>query len=329
MSKVATGGIPELTLSTGAATDTGRLRDRNEDRYFLDAVCGVFLVADGVGGQAAGELAAQIAVETIRECLAMPDAQPQSGTDHRLSCSVVPRPPAAGPRKPADERVRTAITEANNRIFERARDDAGLAGMACVLTLALVEDGRVTIGHVGDSRLYLIWNGAIRKLTSDHSPVGEDEDSGELTEAEAMLHPRRNEVFRDVGSRWRQAGDREFIEIRECRFRPDAALLLCSDGLTDQLTAAQVQDIVERYDGDARGTAANLVEAANEAGGKDNITALFIAGPDFRQRSGATRPRLSTTRLRRPARVFTGRMAFLTYGLLLGMLLWAVLRTRG
>ena len=299
--------MPALTLSTGAATDTGLLRDRNEDRYFLDAGRGVFLVADGVGGQAAGELAAQIAVEAIRECLTVP-------------------PPAPGPQA---VRVRTAITEANNRIFQRARDDAGLAGMACVLTLALLEDGRVTIGHVGDSRLYLIWNGAIRKLTSDHSPVGEDEDSGELTEAEAMLHPRRNEVFRDVGSRLRAAADREFIEIRECRFRPDAALLLCSDGLTDQLTAAQVQGIVERYDGDAARTAASLVEAANEAGGKDNTTALFIAGPDFRQRSGATRPRLSSTRLRRPARVLTGRMAFLTYGLLLGMLLWAVLRTRG
>jgi len=295
--------MPGLTLSTGAATDTGLLRDRNEDRYFLDAERGVFLVADGVGGQAAGELAAQIAVEAIRESLATADA-------------------------PAGVRVRAAITEANNRIYQRAEDHADLAGMACVLTLALVEDGRVTIGHVGDSRLYLIWNGAIRKLTSDHSPVGEDEDSGELTEEEAMLHPRRNEVFRDVGSRLREPGDREFIEIRECRFRPDAALLLCSDGLTDQLTTAQVRDIVERYDGDAARTAASLVEAANEAGGKDNITALLVAGPDFCNRSGATRPRFATTRLRRPARVLTGRMAFLTYGLLLGMLLWAVLRSR-
>jgi serine/threonine protein phosphatase PrpC len=296
--------MPELTLSTGAATDTGLLREHNEDRYYLDPERGIFLVADGVGGQTAGELAAQIAVETVRECLAESTA-------------------------PADDRVRNAITQANNRIFQRAQDDADLAGMACVLTLALVEDGRVTIGHVGDSRLYLIWNGAIRKLTSDHSPVGEGEDAGELTEAEAMLHPRRNEVFRDVGSRLREPGDREFIEIRECRFRSDAALLLCSDGLTDQLTAAQVRDIVERYDGDAARTAASLVEAANEAGGKDNITALFVAGPRFCNRSGATRPRFSTTRFRRPARHLTGRMAFLTYGMLLGMLLWAVLRSRG
>lgn len=296
--------MPEPTLSSGAATDTGMLRDRNEDRYFLDPARGIFLVADGVGGQAAGELAAQIAVDAVRQCLAGTSSSPE-------------------------ERVRNAITEANNRIFQRAQDDAALAGMACVLTLALVEDGRVTIGHVGDSRLYLIWNGAIRKLTSDHSPVGEGEDSGELSEAEAMLHPRRNEVFRDVGSRLREPGDREFIEIRGCRFRSDAALLLCSDGLTDQLTAAQVREIVEGYDGDAARTAASLVAAANEAGGRDNITALLVAGPEFSHRSGATRPRFSTTRLRRPARLLTGRLAFLTYGLLLGMLLWAALRVRG
>jgi serine/threonine protein phosphatase PrpC len=299
------------TLSTGAATDTGLLRDRNEDRYFLDPGHGVFLVVDGVGGQAAGELAAQTAVEAIGESLSADSA--------------------AG-KAPVVDRIRAAIAHANNRIFELARHNTELIGMACVLTLAVVEDGRITIGHVGDSRLYLIWKGALRKLTSDHSPVGEGEDSGELTEAEAMLHPRRNEVFRDVGSRLREPADREFIEIRQCRFHPDAAILLCSDGLTDQLTSAQVRDIVERYDGDAARTAATLVEAANQAGGKDNTTALFVAGPEFRSRSGATRPRFATTRgfsTSRPARMLAGRLAFLTYGLLLGMLLWAVLRARG
>jgi serine/threonine protein phosphatase PrpC len=293
-------------LSTGAATDTGLLRDRNEDRYFLDPEHGVFLVVDGVGGQAAGELAAQTAVEAIRESLG-----------DRPGCLS------------HEDRIRAAIAHANNRIFELAQHNTGLVGMACVLTLAVVADGRITVGHVGDSRLYLFWKGALRKLTCDHSPVGEGEDSGELTEAEAMLHPRRNEVFRDVGSRLRDPADREFIEIRECRFRPDAAILLCSDGLTDQLTSAQVRDIVERYDGDAARTAASLVEAANQAGGTDNTTALFVAGPEFRSRTGATRPRFSTTRSLSTARILGGRMAFLTYGLLLGMLLWAVLRARG
>ena len=202
--------------------------------------------------------------------------------------------------------------------------------MACVLTVAVVENGEVTIGHVGDSRLYLIWRGAIRKLTSDHSPVGEEEDAGEIAEEQAMLHPRRNEVFREVGSEWRAADDEGFIEIRRCPFRPDAALLLCSDGLTDLLTAAQVREIVERYDGDPASVAADLVEAANHAGGSDNVTALFVAGPQFHgapaRSSAPTRPRVPATRAHSAPSRFTGRLAFLAYGLMIGMLLWAVLR---
>ena len=287
-------------MNCGAATDTGLVRERNEDRYWVDPERGVFLVVDGLGGQAAGELAAQTAVEAIRECAL-----------------------------DGEEGVRQAIAGANNRIYELAAARPELRGMACVLTLAVVKDGDVLIGHVGDSRLYLIWKGAIRKLTRDHSPVGEGEDSGELTETEAMMHPRRHEVFRDVGSRPRQPGDSEFIDIRRCRFRPDAALLLCSDGLTDQLTAGELREIVERYEGDPSRVASDLVDAANDAGGRDNITALFIAGSEFRGRGGATRPRRATTRLRRPSRLFTGRAAFLAYGILIGMLLWAAMRLRG
>jgi len=295
-----------MTPVAAAATDTGLLRDRNEDRYWIDAARGVFLVVDGLGGRAAGEFAAQTAVEAIRESMSRPDA-----TEGRTAVA----------------RVKTAIAAANNRIYRLAQQDRGLAGMACVLTLALLEDGLITIGHVGDSRLYLIWNGAIRKLTSDHSPVGEEEDAGSLSEEEAMLHPQRNEVFRDVGSRLRQADDRDFIEIRHCPFRPDAALLLCSDGLTDHLTAAGIRAIAERYDGDPALVAAQLVEAANQAGGKDNITALFVAGPKFRGPDGATRPRLATTRQRPRSGPFSSRLAFLTYGVLLGILLWVVLRS--
>jgi len=269
----------------------------------MDAAHGIYLVVDGVGGQAAGAVAAETAVEAIRESIGAPGAP--------------------------EERVRRAIACANQRIYERAQRDEACRGMACVLTLAVVEAGEITVGHVGDSRLYLIWKGSIRKLTCDHSPVGEDEDAGALSETEAMMHPRRNEVFRDVGSRPRSANDSDFIEIRRCRFHADAAILLCSDGLTDHLTAAQVREIVERYDGDAAQVAGALIEAANAAGGRDNITALFAAGPEFRTRSGATRPRFGTTRIRLGRDIFSGRAAFLVYGLLLGLLVWAVMRFRG
>lgn len=288
-----------MSWQSAAATDTGLVRERNEDRYWIDAERGVFLVVDGLGGHAAGELAAQTAVDAIRETVS------REGTP--------------------EQRVRRAIGEANNRIFELAQGRSERKGMACVLTLAVVEGGQVTIGHVGDSRLYLIWEGAIRKMTSDHSPVGEGEDAGEYTEIEAMRHPRRNEVFRDVGSRRRSADDDGFIEVRTCRFRGDAAILLCSDGLTDALTSAQVREIVERYDGDAAAVAAELVEAANAAGGADNVTALLVAGPEFRGSTRATRPRAGMTRFR-GRRLLRGRPALLIYGLLLGMVVWAIAR---
>jgi serine/threonine protein phosphatase PrpC len=293
---------------SAAATDTGLLRDHNEDRYWIDAERGVFLVVDGVGGHAAGELAAQTAVETIRESIAGSTARPTA---------------------PSERRVREAIAAANNRIFELAGRNGATKGMACVLTLAIVEEGQITIGHVGDSRLYLIWNGVIRKLTSDHSPVGRDEDAGELSEEEAMRHPRRNEVFRDVGTALRAPGDDGFIEVRKCRFHRDAAILLCSDGLTDHLSSARVREVVGRYDGDPARVANALVEEANEAGGRDNITAVFVAGPDFRGGGGATRPRLGTTRIRLPRGAFASRTALLIYGVLIGMLIWAAWRILG
>jgi serine/threonine protein phosphatase PrpC len=293
---------------SGVASDTGLVRASNEDRYWIDDDNGVFLVVDGVGGHAAGETAAETAVEVIREELRT----------------------ANGSASGAEERVRQAIAAANNQIYAIARDSDDLHGMACVLTLAVVDAGEVVIGHVGDSRLYLIWNGAIRKLTPDHSPVGEDEDAGELTEEQAMLHPRRNEVFRDVGTRPHAAGDDGFIEIRRCHFKPEAAFLLCSDGLTDVLPSMAIRDIVERYQGDAAQVARELVQAANEAGGKDNVTALFVAGSEFRPALRETRARHATTRPRaaEPAattgtlrRLLTSRIAFLFWGIVLGILI--------
>ena len=232
------------------------MRAENQDRAYADDELGIFLVVDGLGGHAAGEKAAETAVDAVRAEMA------RRGGDPR-------------------ERIRRAITAANNRIFEEAAENETWRGMACVLTLAVISDDKVIVGHVGDSRLYLTWNGAIRKLTSDHSPVGEREDAGELNEAEAMAHPRRHEVFRDVGSRRREPDEEDFIEMKEFLFKPDAAILLCSDGLSDLLTSAEMLEVMERYDGDPAQVARELVEAANLAGGNDNITAIFVAGSEF------------------------------------------------
>jgi parallel beta-helix repeat protein len=163
---------------------------------------------------------------------------------------------------------------------------------------------------VGDSRLYHIRGGEIRKITHDHSPVGEREDSQELSEAEAMRHPRRNEVFRDVGSEEHAPGDSDFIEIQRIAFEPDAALILCSDGLSDQVASAEIREAVERHAGDPEAAVEELIEAANRAGGKDNVTVVVVEGERFAAHSPAPAPE-------RAASLFSGRPALFLYGLLL------------
>ena len=287
------------------ASDIGA-RGRNEDRVFVDEARGMFLVVDGVGGHAAGDLAADMAVRAISREIASSTGSP-------------------------GVRIRHAIAAANNDIFEAAQLSEECRGMACVLTLALADGDRITAGHVGDSRLYLAWNGAVRKLTSDHSPIGMKEERGELSEREAMKHPRRNEVFRDVGTEMHGPDDDDFIEVRSFLFHPDAAVLMCTDGLTDALTSAEISAIIEQYDGDPEHTSQMLVEAANAAGGSDNVSVIFVAGPEFVGAStpvmAKARQRHATTRMRRGswARFWLARFPWLFAGIVAGMAGWATI----
>jgi len=253
-------------LKAGVATDPGRRRTNNEDLAFVNEREGIFAVVDGVGGEVAGEEAARTAVEAIRFRFKDP------GGD-------------------TEERIREAVALANNRIFQAAQARPELTGMACVLTLAVIEGRTVTVGHVGDSRLYRIRDGRMEKITLDHSPVGEREDRDELTEAEAMSHPRRNEVYRDVGSEPRQPNDPGFIDIFRTSLPPDAAILISSDGLTDMVPREEMLRIIGSYSKDPQRIAQALVDAANEAGGKDNITVVFVPGSAFASANGG-----STTR---------------------------------
>ena len=264
-------GRPEhFTTASGlrgaSASDPGRVRTNNEDLPIVDLSRGVFGVIDGVGGEAGGEVAAATAREVMLQRLARPAGTPA-------------------------ERVREAIAIANNEIFRRAESDPSLRGMACVATLAVLMEGRLTVGHVGDTRLYLIDKNGLRKVTRDHSPVGEREDAGELGEREAMRHPRRNEVFRDIGSAARDKDEAEFVDVLDEPFGRDGAFLICSDGLSDMVTADAMFEIVKRHAGAPDEVAAALIDAANAAGGKDNVTAVYVEGPAFaralRQRPGA------------------------------------------
>ena len=217
----------ETTWNAWGDTHPGKQRGNNEDRIHCDPKRGIFIVADGMGGEAAGEIAAENAVDFIQKRL-----RQETGTVAR--------------------RIREAITAANNEIHRLAERKPEWHGMACVLTLAVIEDGIMHLGHVGDTRLYKVRGREIRKVTPDHSPVGRREDSGELTELEAMRHPRRNEVYRDIGSQPHKPEDDDFVEYLQVPFEADAAALLCSDGLSDMLTSSEILAAVERNAGNPR-----------------------------------------------------------------------------
>lgn len=250
-----------MAFRAAAASHPGLERADNEDRYYCDPGRGIFVVVDGVGGQAAGEKAAETALRMLRARLARETGSPV-------------------------DRIREAITLANNEVYRLARTDPALDGMACVLTVAIARDGRVTVGHVGDTRLYELRGGGVRKITHDHSPVGEREDQGELAELDAMRHPRRHEIFRDVGSAFHNPADDQFVEVVELPFEPDAALLLCTDGLSDLVPSATLARIVYQYADNPSVVVERLIQAANEAGGKDNITVVLAEGESF---AGAAR----------------------------------------
>ena len=247
------------TVHAAGASDPGLQRTHNEDRCHWDEQRGIFIVVDGVGGQAAGEKAADTAIAKLRDRL-----ERQTGS--------------------TEDRVREAIATANDEIYRLASIRPEWKGMACVLTAAVVDNGDVVVGHVGDTRLYKIRNGRLQKITRDHSPVGEREDAREISELEAMRHPRRNEVFRDVGSEPHNPDDPNFIDLERVPFEPDAALLLCSDGLTDSVDSTTIGRIVDTFAGHPQDVVRELIEAAIEAGGKDNVTAVYVEGERFSAR---------------------------------------------
>lgn len=240
-------------IRSAALSHPGTIRSNNEDRVYADDERGIYLVIDGVGGEAAGERAAAIAEEEVVTRL-----ERTTGT--------------------IEDRIREGIALASRRILEYARRNPQYTGMSCVLTVAVVADGHVVVGHVGDTRLYKVRRGALEKITRDHAPIGAREDSGELSEREAMHHPRRNEIFRDVGSAEHAPYDAGFIDVQRVPFEPDSALLLCSDGLTDQVASSEILQAIAQHSGDPQGIVQELVRRANGAGGKDNVSVIYVDG---------------------------------------------------
>jgi protein phosphatase len=238
-----------------SVTDVGRQRHTNEDAYFADAP--VFGVADGMGGAQAGEVASALAVEQF-----------EHGVDSDTA---------------AEEELSSLVRAANRKIFEMAKADSRRAGMGTTLTAVVVRDHDVSVGHVGDSRLYLLRDGTLQQLTRDHSLVQEFVDQGRLTREQAEKHPQRSVITRALGPE----SDVK-VDTFTIRAKDGDVFLLCSDGLSGMVPDESIQSILSGQPslGDA---ARALVEAANKNGGRDNITAVL-----FRLEDDGTGPSLRT-----------------------------------
>jgi protein phosphatase len=238
-----------MLISCAGDTHVGVVRSDNEDAFLLDFRQGVFIVADGMGGHAAGEIASEMAVDIIAREL---------GAVRGLS------PAQAG------ERIRRAIRSANAAIFDRTLAEADKRGMGTTTTVLLLFARQYLIGQVGDSRAYLLRNGAFQQLTKDHSYVQEQVDAGLLSLEQARTHPYSNVITRCVGANEEVIPDLYFGTLQS-----GDVLLLASDGLTGMLEDEQLAAIL-RGQGTPEAWVTRMISDANRRGGLDNITAIVV-----------------------------------------------------
>lgn len=249
-----------MKVLAGFATDIGRVRQGNEDCYLADSP--LFAVADGMGGHRGGEVASHLALDTV-EAMHL-----------------------RGEGTLADQ-----VREANRVVFQRSGEDREVAGMGTTLTAALVDGDGLHLAHVGDSRAYLLRAGSLRQLTDDHTLVNRMVKAGEITRAEAEVHPHRNVVTRALGTEPEIPVDEQSVALLE-----GDRILLCSDGLTGMVTEEQIQAILETTD-EPQQAADRLIRAANRAGGIDNITAVVLDVHEGEQEgAGGTAAAISSAR---------------------------------
>jgi protein phosphatase len=254
-----------MKISYQAVTDIGRKRKGNEDALFLNPEQRLFVVADGMGGHAAGEVASKIAVDSINEFVALTGGDEEItwpfGLDETISYD--------------GNRLKTAIRHANRRVLEATREKTEYEGMATTVAAVLVDGDLANLGHVGDSRIYLWSEGKLGLLTSDHSWVNEQIQSGVISADQARNHPLRNVVTRALGGKQDLSVD---MQVR--KMKAGEMLLLCSDGLTTRVSDEEIARVLGEAGGDVNQAAHSLVEAANAHGGEDNITVVLLKFED-------------------------------------------------
>ena len=249
-----------MRITTGGVTDMGRVRTNNEDCYKIVEPLQLFVLSDGMGGEAHGEIASAMAVETVvNHCLDI-----ESNPAARVIGRVEPNWSAR------TKRLSTAVHLANKNIFKSAEENPDRHGMGATLTAAWIDGAKLSIAHVGDSRAYLLRSGSLLQLTRDHSLVAEQVRRGILTVAEAEESNMQSVLLRALGA---QAAIE--VDAEEHILFPRDVLLLCSDGLTRLVTEPEIAGTLQAETDPAR-AAEKLVALANERGGPDNISVVTV-----------------------------------------------------
>jgi serine/threonine protein phosphatase PrpC len=253
---------PLFSLSWAVSSDPGLKRTSNEDSYATRPDVGLFVVADGMGGHVAGEIASRVAVEAIEAFI-----QETAGADKNRTWPF-PFDPTLSLEA---NRLKAAFRLANRRIASAIADSQDLRGMATTASAVLVGQRTACLGHVGDSRVYVLRAGALEQITDDHSWVEEQVRAGTLTPSAARLHPWRNVVTRALSG-----GEDPEVDVTDVTPVPGERYLLCSDGLFAVVPDERISEILSRRGVPLDEICRSLVEAANEGGGPDNITTLVL-----------------------------------------------------
>ncbi len=232
-------------------TDTGRMRSQNQDAVFatlepIGSLANLFLIADGMGGHNAGDYASNKAIDLVKESIA-----------GNLKAEAVPA-------------IYQGITIANETIYQEASADKEKAGMGTTMVAATVDSDLMRVANVGDSRLYVVRDGKLQQVTQDHSVIGEMVRKGEMQKEEAQHHPRRNLITRAVG-----AEEKVRVDFFDVELSGVEAVLMCTDGLTTMVDESCILEIMTSKDS-VEDKVARLIQGANDAGGRDNITVLII-----------------------------------------------------
>lgn len=253
---------PPLVLETAGCTHVGMIRDTNQDSFVIVESLGLLLLADGMGGRAAGEIASRMAVDTVRGFFDDPDA----------TWPIALGPPSSHAGRYVDQAMPLLIAGiqlANGRIFSAARRDRDKRGMGTTFAAVLARDGFVAVAHVGDSRVYRYRDGALELLTRDHSLLNECIRLGHIQPEDAASFPLQHVITRALGTE-------ETVEVdtRIDAIESGDILLLCSDGLSGPVSADEIVEILGSH-GDLTQAARRLIQRANERGGPDNVTCIL------------------------------------------------------